>query len=564
MSQILFVQLSRLGDCLQSTPLLASWRRRYPQDRIVVLVRAENAPVFAGSPDIDEVLIFTPPLKMMMEDSTGPLEKLHALHAWIGSLKARQFHTVVNLTHDSLSSWLVAALEPAETRGLVFNRSGEFWTKDPWSRYILCLLKFRRANLLNIADAYAHYAGGGSVRDTPLFKLDRETCRNADQWLADQPDHPCIIGFQPGASTAERRWPPDCFIRLGQQLVANHGAVILVFGTKDEEALAAKIVEGIAGSINLAGKTNIPQLAALLSRCRILVTNDTGTMHLAAATGTRVVALFESSAYLRETGPYGSGHWILQSAEILDYGDRSRDELSRIQRIPVEEVFWAVRSLLEEKAQAEPVQLPERGLTQQHVSHYRSIWREGHLDFYPVQAKSLDDEILCSYLQRPVWLASLGSTDLNVREEVLRTLGFLRRHFIMPSGSHISRMIEGLQAEIQVTAGSVSRMKNLIQYALDQLRRNPHYLISQDRIAALNELERNTLQGTSQFGLQPFVAYFETVLAMVGGETTRQYLQSYLQPVLFLDNQLRLFDQILDSTRVLTSESQATPDTENR
>jgi ADP-heptose:LPS heptosyltransferase len=69
-----------------------------------------------------------------------------------------------------------------------------------------------------------------------------------------------------------------------------------LFGSKNEAALAGAIADEVPGAVSFAGKTTISQLAALLARCAVLVTNDTGTMHIASSVGTRVVALFESKA----------------------------------------------------------------------------------------------------------------------------------------------------------------------------------------------------------------------------------------------------------------------------
>jgi len=547
MPQALFIQLSRLGDCLQSTPLLASWRRRHPHDRVTVLIRPEYAPIFAGSPDVDEVLPYAPPSAALADEGIGPVDRLNQLHAWVESLKQRQYQIVINLTHDPLSSWLAAALAPAENLGLAVDHSGEMRTRDPWGLYTLSLLKYRSTNVLNIADCYAHLSGGASVRDSLLFRLDPQNTRTAEDWLGGRSaGYRCTIGFQPGANKVERRWPVDDFVELGRRLAAD-GVRVLVFGNKEEDELGRRIAEAVPAALSFAGRTSIPQLAALLAQCCILVTNDTGTMHLASAVGTRVVALFESSAYFRETGPYGPGHWIVQSADVLDYGERTADELSRIRRIPVDEVYWAVDSLLVELGNIDTARAPE--IARPLASHFRSTWEDGHLDFYPARPAPLAPDILCGQLQKPVWLASLDSADVDARDAAARTLGRLRQHYRESPERGIQEMATELQHEVQRIFPDLSRMKKIILSAVEKLRRNPNHIIPQDRVSELNELERRILQLQSQPALQSFVSYFEIGLAMVEGNKTLQYLQSYLQPVLLLEKQLRLFDRILDSAR---------------
>jgi heptosyltransferase-2 len=124
-----------------------------------------------------------------------------------------------------------------------------------------------------------------------------------------------LVGLNPGATYGEAKcWPPARFAELGKRLIKDHGASILIFGSShlQEKALNAVIAEGIGEDcLNLSGETSLQQLAALLQRCRLLVTNDTGTMHIAAAMGTRVAAIFGPTDP-RTTSPLGRGHVIIR------------------------------------------------------------------------------------------------------------------------------------------------------------------------------------------------------------------------------------------------------------
>jgi len=122
-----------------------------------------------------------------------------------------------------------------------------------------------------------------------------------------------LIGFNPGAAYGLAKcWPPDRFAELGQRLSERWKATVLIFGREEERAMAVRILEriGVRG-VDLTGKTSLLQLAALLERCQILVTNDTGTMHVASAVGTPVVAIFGSTDPIT-TGPWGDGHMVIR------------------------------------------------------------------------------------------------------------------------------------------------------------------------------------------------------------------------------------------------------------
>ncbi len=547
MERVLFIQLSRLGDCLQSTPLLASWRRRFPNDQIVVLVRPEYAAIFDRNPDVAETITYNPPIAALSDETVDPIQRMIELQAWLGELKSRRFRSVINLTHDHFSCWMATALGSKEIRGLYFDRSGRMRTRDPWGLYTFSLLKFRRANLFNIVDSYTHLSGSASTVNSLVFPLDQESIRLADEWLSVCEPDCSIIGFQPGANLAERRWPAENFISIGRRL-SSEGIRVLVFGTAAEESLCSEIAQNISGAINFAGRTTIPQLAALLARCPVLVTNDTGTMHLGTAVGTRILALFESSAYFRETGPYGNGHWIIQSPQLLEYGQKTADELASIRRISPEEVLWAVYQLLDEIRNNSPGTFGESP-RELHALHFRSNWVSGHLDFHPARPALLDGDILCSYLQRPVWLATLDGLDLPVEEAAAGILESLRRYYIAASDKELNRIVAGVQAEVHQSMARVKEMKQLLQSCLEKLRRNPRHIFPQDQLAELTRLENLILQGESVFSLHGFLGYFEIGLAMAGGDTTREYLQQYLRPVTMLEQQLTQFDALLTACR---------------
>ena len=547
MEKVLFIQLSRLGDCLQSTPLLATWHKRYPDDPIVVLVRPAYAPIFERNPDVAETILFDPPISSLSDEATDPIQRLASLNEWLGALKSKRFRSVVNLTHDPFSCWLATALGTKELHGLYFDRSARMRTRDPWGLYTFSLLKFRKANLFNIVDTYAHLCGAPSVVSAPVFPLDPDSVRLAAEWLSACEPGCCIIGFQPGANRLERRWPAEYFISIGRQL-ASEGMRLLVFGTKAEESLCSEIAQNVPGALNFAGKTTIPQLAALLARCSLLVTNDTGTMHVGTAVGTRILALFESSAYFRETGPYGIGHWIIQSPQLLEYGEKTADELAGIRRISPEEVLWAVHVLLREAGENASTRLAEQAPKLSGL-HFRSVWESGHIDFHPALPKPLDNETLYSYLQKAVWLASLDEIDLPAEEAAAGVLQFLRQHYTSSAQIDIAPIVASPIEEVNASLVEVRRLKKLLQSSLEKIRRNPKHVFPQEQLAELTRLERLILQGESLFSIHGFLEYFEVGLAMVGADSTREYLEQYLRTVIMLEQQLVLFGKLLAACR---------------
>jgi len=121
------------------------------------------------------------------------------------------------------------------------------------------------------------------------------------------------VGIHPGSTYGTaKRWPLERFARVADRLQREAGVRVVLLGGPGEEALARDMA-GCMGTppLNLAGKTDIPLLAGVLRQCRVLVCNDTGPMHLAAAVGTPVVALFGPTDP-SGTAPLGGGHALLR------------------------------------------------------------------------------------------------------------------------------------------------------------------------------------------------------------------------------------------------------------
>jgi lipopolysaccharide heptosyltransferase II len=156
----------------------------------------------------------------------------------------------------------------------------------------------------------------------------------------------CIV--HPSARWATKRWPGERFAQLADGLITRERLRIIIVGSADEasqfEEMSRQMSQPV---INLTGETELLQLAALLRRSDLLVSNDSGPIHLAAAVGTPVVAIFGPTNPSR-VGPYGGGHVVLRKEIDCSRCTRRacvRDALC-MQAIAVSEVFEAVRAVV--------------------------------------------------------------------------------------------------------------------------------------------------------------------------------------------------------------------------
>jgi lipopolysaccharide heptosyltransferase II len=156
----------------------------------------------------------------------------------------------------------------------------------------------------------ARECGAETSNSEHATPINREQISDIQMTVADQP---LKIGVCPGAEYGPaKRWLPERFVEAAATINAQSSAQWILFGTKNEAAIGNQIASAIGDRcVNRIGQTKLDELIGELRGCRLLLTNDTGTMHLAALLGVPVVAIFGSTEP-RLTGPLGNGHIILR------------------------------------------------------------------------------------------------------------------------------------------------------------------------------------------------------------------------------------------------------------
>lgn len=156
-----------------------------------------------------------------------------------------------------------------------------------------------------------------------------------------------VITLLPGAARgSSKRWPVENFARLAKTLCSSLNAVVLLGGGPDDVAVCSEIEAEGYDMISLAGRTSLPEWAALLQMSHCVVSNDSGGMHLATAVGTPVVAIFGMTDP-KKTGPLGK-HIVLQKSEKQnrDIKRESEEALRALRAVRLDDVFDAVQTLL--------------------------------------------------------------------------------------------------------------------------------------------------------------------------------------------------------------------------
>lgn len=435
--KILVLQTARMGDMLQTAPLLLALRQHYPHAQIVVLARPMGKTVAEHMPPVDEVIVYDDNniyLDLLSGDSGRFLNAYKCISALIEQLRSYRFDLVVNVSHSIVSAVLVHLLEAPVVWGADLSDDWTFVLRGAWTTYFFTSVFTRDYNDLNLCDITAHF-----IPDVPPVCRLSFVCTEEEKAFAQAfwSEHAItpeerVIAVQLGASEDTKRWAPERYAATLKLLAQKQAVRVLLVGVQEEAPLGRAFLSYFSDKvISLYGETTVGQLAALLSRADLLLTNDTGTMHLAAAVGCPVVLVSVGSVHYRETGPYGVGHYAVEARR--EHVGAAVDEVrltEEIEKIRPEHVCAVVESLWAEKRGTPFLQW----LDNEHLSTveiYRSAFApDGFLAFYPVVRRILTEKDFIRLTYRAMWVNDLMGEAYAARcEESLRL--FLQ-HYDVP------------------------------------------------------------------------------------------------------------------------------------
>ncbi|MDR2051720.1 MAG: glycosyltransferase family 9 protein [Deltaproteobacteria bacterium] len=232
-------------------------------------------------------------------------DALAALWEWREEIR-REFRPdlVCNLTPSVAGRLLGRFLAgDAPVRGFGLDESG-FGVTSPWAAFFQGASRKRSVSPFNLVDVFRAVAGQSSGRAGDSLLLPPAEDGKAEELLRGTGARGWV-GFQLGASEDRRRWPVEYFAALGRELWREQALLPLLLGNAAERELAGRYAACSPGPhLDLTGRTTLEGLASILRRCRLLISNDTGTLHLAAGLGCPVLGIFLATAQCWDTGPY--------------------------------------------------------------------------------------------------------------------------------------------------------------------------------------------------------------------------------------------------------------------
>ncbi|MBZ0272934.1 lipopolysaccharide heptosyltransferase II [bacterium] len=308
--RILIFQTAYLGDVVLTTSLVGAVAARFPNAKIDLVVQPAWAPIVAHHPRVSRVITF---------DKRGA--ERGAAGTWRFARRIRkEAYDLALCPHPSFRSGLILRLARIPER---VGHAGV-----PSSIFMTARAPRDKSRHEVIRQLALMAPLGGSIDDPPPLRIEVDPSIDVTSLLLrfGVPADARLAGLHPGSVWATKRWLPERFAEVGQELSRRVDRV-LVFSGPGEEALSASIAHEIGdAAIDLGGRLKIAELCAVMSRLSLLVTNDSGPMHIAAALGVPIVAVFGSTVPALGYGPWTERKRIIETELICrPCGPHGRD-----------------------------------------------------------------------------------------------------------------------------------------------------------------------------------------------------------------------------------------------
>ncbi len=334
MKRVVILNLTRMGDIIQSTALFQKIKFFYPESIVTLIISTEFYEITPFLPYIDDIRqVNLKELTEMLKSTNFEFNSAvyEAVNAAISDeIKNIKYDVAINLSHDEFSVYFLYMLNSKRNIGISITREGNIVSNDKMIAYLFSAVRNRKASVLNLVDIYARCLDGLPENRNKYYAADRNEIalsfknrtiakfKNNLKEYGIRPDAgDIIVSFAIGASIKSKKWHMDYFASLARMLL-NYNAkikIVLLGAPYDIENglyIEKKIAETETGKectsaqrlINLTGKTSIAGLIYTVGASKLLITHDTGTMHIGVGLHIDLIVIYTGHVGFMETGPY--------------------------------------------------------------------------------------------------------------------------------------------------------------------------------------------------------------------------------------------------------------------
>ncbi len=329
--RLLIIRPGGIGDAVLLLPAIRFLREKFPDSVIDILCEKRNAEIFRLSSDINKIYLYDKGLDLFRT-------------------VRNKYDVVIDTEQWHRLSAVISRLAGAPIRiGFDTNERKKMFTHQiPYSHDDYEVYSF-----LHLIEPLTGENPPFDV-DKPFIDISNDAASLPQSDLRAQDN---LIAIFPGASVPERRWGGDNFGRVAHAL-SNKGHKIVILGSGSEKKDAEKIRELATSAMDLTGKTNLRDVATLLRVCKLLITADSGLLHIAYAVGTPTVSLF-GSGLEKKWAPLGKKHRVLNQhiacspCTRFGYTPRCRRNVECLLSVSPDEVVRTAETLLDDNARPE-------------------------------------------------------------------------------------------------------------------------------------------------------------------------------------------------------------------
>ena len=320
-TNIFVISLSNIGDVILTLPVVGVLREKFPEAKVSILVGVRGYEAIKDNPEFSEIIIY--------DKHKGLREKI----SLIKQLRSKHYDLVIDLRHSLFPLFL----------GVRYHNP--IFLKEINSREHQVKKHLRGLKKLGIKVDKIRFP----------FYISKVAKENIEKKLGRYVNRELIV-INPTAASHLKCWEDGRFVLLAQKIKHLSDYSIVVVGGKEDKEKCARISEAIEGCINLSGELNIQELAALLKRTKIFITNDSGPLHLASALDVPTLAIFGPTDPLKY-GPLGKPNRVVRKdlpCSPCELAQCPGGEHQCMNLVSVDNVFLAFKEILNEEQEKNP------------------------------------------------------------------------------------------------------------------------------------------------------------------------------------------------------------------
>ncbi len=300
-----------MGDILQIIPFLHKTKRLFPDCNITLAVPNQFKKTTDFLPYVDKTIPIDEDLiRKKISECKDWIEAYKVTNNFLELFRKNNFDIAYNFVYSENGAITLKLLDIPKIHGLKLEGYNLFSLTDPWFIYLYNFYSFIEFNPFNITDIFRHC---GNI--DPYFPENKIKYPSYD--ILSEPikkileSSKNIIAIQPGSNSPDRRIAPDTYSKTAQLLADNNDLKILILGAPNEKELLKKIIDSTNSPNIIETVCSLDELTIILKYCKLLITNDTGPMHIAAASGTKILLLSCGTSNPNISGPYLKGSYAL-------------------------------------------------------------------------------------------------------------------------------------------------------------------------------------------------------------------------------------------------------------